>query len=88
MVKNTNVINSRSFVAKASDIQGLTAAQIKSKLALDFTPTHYCYVNAPANQQMYITITNGIYGGTGGIIQYDFGIIPPSSWYSVAYQLS
>lgn len=60
----------------------------KSKLALPYTPTHFKYVNIPANQQMYVSITSDIFGGSGGFVQYDLGMIPPSSWYSSAYPIS
>ena len=77
-----------AFVTKLSDIQGLTPEQIKSKLAVPYTPTHYKYVNIPENQQMYASITNNIYGGAGEFVQYDLGITPPYSWYSAAHPLN
>lgn len=33
-------------------------------------------------------ISNGLFGGTGDFVQYDLGMIPPASWYSVAYPLT
>ena len=88
MVKNTNPINSGSFIAKASDIQGLTPAQIRSRFALNYTPTHYCYVTIDSGVQIYTGIAGSNYGMMGGGTQFDiYGQIGSSVHFGVTYIL-
>ena len=51
---------------KHSDIEGLTPIQIKTKYALPYTPTHYCYVNVPSGTKMYSGIVGENFGRVAG----------------------
>ena len=68
------------WIMRYSDIQGLTPAQIKSKFALPYTPTHYCYVNVPSGTQIYAGIANEVLEwGAGNGVQFELAQNIPSS---------
>ena len=59
------------MVMRASDIAGLSAAQIKDKFALRQVPTYVTDVNIPAGQTMRASTANGILGNGGGGVQFE-----------------
>ena len=69
------------WIMKRTDIQGLSATQIREKFALPHTPTHYCDVTVPVGTELYTGYAgpqkfNGITYSGGGI-QYEIvGTIP------------
>ena len=77
---NGTTSSTGKWIMKYSDIQGLTPQQIQSKFALPNTPTHYCYVEVPANTSMYAGIVGENYGYTAGqAVQYELGGTIPNS---------
>ncbi len=70
------------WLMKYSDIQGLTPAQIQSKFALKYEPTHYCYVDVPSGTQLYVGIVGENFGYIAGeAVQFELvNLIPPSSF--------
>jgi hypothetical protein len=59
----------RSWLALPSDMQGLTAQQIRDKFVLTYIPTHYCIVNVPAGTELYVGLINN--SSVPGSIQYE-----------------
>lgn len=58
-----------SWVMEASEIQGLTPAQIQQKFALPFTPTHIVSENLPAGTTIRIGMAGQNNFGSGGGMQ-------------------
>ena len=73
------------MVMRASDIAGLSAAQIKDKFALSQVPTYVTDVNIPAGQTVRASTANGILGNGGGGVQFEVlvprGETPPIGWF-------
>ena len=62
-------IPSGHFLTTKSEIEGLSRAEIRAKLAIDFEPTHIADANIPKNVRMYISIVGENYKQPGGGIQ-------------------
>lgn len=61
----------RSWMMKAEAIQGLTAAQIKSKYALPELPKFVSEVHVPAGARIRTGTVNPVFGGVGNATQYE-----------------
>lgn len=70
-VRVHNGIAPGRWVMKKSDIQGLTALQIKEKFALPNIPTHISDVSVPAGTNMRVGITAPNFGHAGGSTQFE-----------------
>ena len=71
-----------------SNIEGLTAAQIKDKYALPNLPTHYCFVDVPSGISMYAGIVNEVAGwGTGGAVQFELAQIIAENCFGIGIPL-
>lgn len=71
-----------SWVMRASDIEGLTASQIRAKYALPAEPTHICDAIIPAGTEIYIGIVNPNYSMPGLGVQYDLDWSNIEEWFS------
>ncbi len=69
-----------------SDIEGLTPLQIQNKFALPTTPKYYCFVQVPAETDLFIGIVNK--SSVGGTIQYELKTRLPESSFGKKIKLT
>ena len=62
-----------------SDIQGLTPKQVQAKYALQWEPTHYCYVDLPAGTTVYAGMVNE---SSTGAVQFEILGDLLESWFT------
>jgi len=65
----------------ADDIKGLTPEQIQDKFSLPQRPEYICEVAVPRGDALELSIANGILGGKGGGVQYQFINEPNPEWF-------
>ncbi|MFI3250831.1 MAG: hypothetical protein R3Y07_07700 [Eubacteriales bacterium] len=59
-----------SWIMNYDDIKGLSIEEIVDKYALPSTPTSICTVTVPAGKRVEVSCAGGIFGSSGGGIQY------------------
>ena len=63
------------------DIKGLSALEIQNKYAIPVTPTKYIQIKIPAGSTIRVGTANGLYGFSGGGVQFDnYGLQMFEDW--------